>query len=138
MSVLVDTSVWSLAFRRGGAPTSDAVAVLKALISEGRACMIGAIRQELLSGIREAAQFEKLRDRLRAFPDLDLDASDYERAAELCNACRTRGVEGSPTDFLVCAAAVRHDVAILTSDQDFARFASHLSIVLHAGAAGAV
>ena len=63
MQVLVDTSVWSLAFRRsvpGANPVLAAQQVrlkaslelLRDLVADGRATLIGAIRQELLSGIK--------------------------------------------------------------------------------------
>ena len=93
--------------------------------------MIGAVRQELLSGIRTAEQFKKLRERLRAFPDLTVETSDYEEAAACFNRCRSRGIQGSNTDFLICALALRCDAPILTTDQDFSKFAAVLPIKLH-------
>lgn len=84
--VVVDTSVWSLALRRGE-PGSAAVDVLKRLIAEDRVLMLGAIRQEILSGVRHQEQFERLRDRLRAFLDLALVRDDFELAAEFFNRC---------------------------------------------------
>ena len=131
MKVLVDTSVWSLALRRRRPSTDAAVEELKHLIAEGRAAIVGPIRQELLSGIRETASFEQLRDHLRAFPDEPVRAADYERAAEHFNACRTRGIQGSNTDFLLCAVAERHRMTILTTDDDFATYARVLPVVLH-------
>jgi predicted nucleic acid-binding protein len=131
MSVLVDTSVWSLAFRRRDPVSHPAVAELRGLIWETRACLIGPVRQELLSGIREPSQFQKLRQHLGAFPDLGLSTPDYERAAEFFNLCRARGVQGSNTDFLLCAAAERHGVPILTTDGDFPIYARHLPIELY-------
>lgn len=78
MTVLVDTSVWSLALRRRSkAPSSSETAELAKLIGEGRASIIGPIRQELLSGVKDSVQFGLLRDRLRAFQDLKLDLEDY-------------------------------------------------------------
>ena len=130
MKVLVDTSVWSLAFRRR-APQHEAVAELRRLITHGRAAMVGPIRQELLSGIRERAVFERLRDALRAFADEPIEAADYERAAELFNACRVKGVQGSNTDFLLCAISERHRFPILTTDTDFARFGRIIPVALH-------
>lgn len=131
MKVLVDTSVWSLALRRER-PADDAlVRELAELIDEQRVVMIGPVRQELLSGMRQAAQFDRLREHLRAFPDLPLAETDYEQAAEFFNLCRSKGVQGSNTDFLLCAAAVNHQLAILTVDRDFALFAGHLPIALH-------
>jgi hypothetical protein len=129
--VLVDTSVWSLALRRRNPAGDGAVRELQELIREGRVHLIGPIRQEVLSGIREAAQFQTLRDRLRSFPDLPLETVDYERAAEHFNLCRSHGVQGSNTDFLLCAVAERHNLAILTTDGDFESFSRHLPISLH-------
>jgi predicted nucleic acid-binding protein len=92
--------------------------------------MIGAIRQELLSGIRTQASFERLRDHLRPFPDESLGAPDFERAAEHINTCRSHGVQGSNTDFLLCAVAERRKLPILTTDADFARVAAILPVML--------
>ncbi len=94
--------------------------------------MMGAVRQELLSGIRENAQFVRLRNHLRAFPDLVLTHEDHEEAAAFFNVCRAKGIQGSNTDFLLCAGAARRDLSIFTTDQDFVRYASVLPIRLHA------
>lgn len=132
MKVLVDTSVWSLAFRRRRARSDDpAVHELRSLIDEGRVAMIGPIRQELLGGIRTPDLFRALRDHLRPFADEPLETADFERAAEHFNACRARGVQGSNTDFLICAVAERRKLPILTTDVDFIRFAAVLPITLH-------
>ena len=131
MKVLVDTCVWSLALRRQQAVDSAHVRELRELIDELRVQMVGPIRQELLSGIRVPTQFKTLRSRLRAFPDLPLDATDYEQAAEYSNFCRSKGVQGSPVDFLLCAVAVRHRLGILTVDRDFYGYRSCLPIHLH-------
>lgn len=130
MKVLVDTSVWSLALRRR-APSHDAVDELRRLVSSGRAAIVGPIRQEVLSGIRESAAFERLRDQMRAFPDEPITVPDYERAAEFFNTCRQKGVQGSNTDFLLCAVSANHQLPILTTDADFTRYAALLSIPLH-------
>ena len=131
MKVLVDTSVWSLALRRRTRVESPAVKELRSLVDEGRVAMIGPIRQELLSGIRTPESFERLRDHLRPYSDEVLDSADFERAAEHFNTCRALGVQGSNTDFLICAVAARRNLAILTTDGDFMRFATILPIALH-------
>jgi predicted nucleic acid-binding protein len=135
VQVLVDTSVWSLALRRPNRErvgSHPAVTALRDLIADGRAVMIGAIRQELLSGIRFAAAFEKLRDALRPFDDLALHVGDYELAAQCFNTCRGKGVQGAPTDLLLCAVAQARRLPILTTDRDFALYKRHLSIELFA------
>jgi predicted nucleic acid-binding protein len=131
VNVLVDTSVWSLALRRREPEDAPQVRELQELILEGRVVIIGPVRQEVLSGIRHAAQFRRLRAALRAFPDLDLNAEDYERAAELFNLCRGRGIQGSNTDFLICAVAERRRMSILTTDLDFPRFGEQIPLRLH-------
>lgn len=134
MNVLVDTCVWSLALRRRGlaADPDPLVARLTELVREGRAVLMGAIRQELLTGIRTSAQFDTLQQRLRAFPDLPLETSDFEEAAACSNLCRASGVQGSAVDFLICAVARRRDLPILTTDRDFERYAPILGLRFHA------
>jgi predicted nucleic acid-binding protein len=129
VNVLVDTSVWSIVLRR---PTPDPAtyATLYGLVQEKRARVIGPIRQELLSGVREASQFERLRDFLRAFPDEQLLTEDHEQAAVYYNTCRSRGVQGSDTDLLICALAHRAGFLIYTFDNDFRRYGAHVPVRL--------
>ena len=131
MRVLVDTCVWSEALRRSTREESDVSRELRGLILEHRVEIIGPIRQELLSGLREKAQFEKLEKNLEAFPDIPLESADHTTAAKFFNTCRAKGIQGSNTDFLICAVAVRRQIAIYTMDMDFQQFAKHLPIILH-------
>ena len=131
MKVLVDSSVWSLAFRRQEPKPTPVVLELRELIFEGRAKIIGPVRQEVLSGIRNTAQFRRLRENLGAFPDHAIITADYERSAELFNRCRRSGVQGSNTDFLICAVSDRERMPILTTDKDFSLFAQHIPVKLH-------
>lgn len=130
MRVLVDTSVWSLSLRRDAPSHHASAKVLADLIRDARVEMIGAIRQELLSGVRSERQFEALRQTLRSFPDLGLETEDHELAASYFNRCRSQGVQGSNTDFLICAVAARREMAILTMDRDFFHFAEHIPVRL--------
>lgn len=134
-SVLVDTSVWSLAFRRKpedlGATESSLVSELLELIKEGRARIIGLIRQELLSGIKTVQQYEKLRTQLDAFPDEQIKTNDYELAAKVANDCRTKGLAISTVDALICSVALGHNLAVFTTDPDFSRVIGIVPIKLH-------
>ena len=131
MIVLVDTSVWSLALRRAKPAPARVVQELVELVREGRVVIIGPIRQELLSGLRKNQQFQVLRDHLRAFPDLELETADFEEAAHCFNRCRSKGIQGSNTDFVMCAVALRRDLAIFTTDSDFPEFRRVLRLHLH-------
>ena len=131
MKVIVDTSVWSLALRRDSPADSRLVQELRNLISDHRVQMIGPIRQELLSGIRHQSQFELLAQRLEAFPDHPIQSEEHVSAAKMFNLCRSKGIQGSNTDFLICSIAVNNEFAIFTSDNDFEWFAKHIPILLH-------
>jgi predicted nucleic acid-binding protein len=122
--------VWSAVLRRG-TPQPSHAAELRALIHEGRVEIVGPIRQELLSGIRSPQEFDRLDRHLRAFPDVPVTTDDYVEAARFFNACRAHGVQGSNTDFLICALAARTGCRIYTTDKDFGRYAAHLPVALH-------
>jgi predicted nucleic acid-binding protein len=130
--VLVDTSVWSLALRRKQPAKGETTAELARLIDAGDALIAGPIRQELLSGITNAAQFQLLRERLAAFPDIPVHTADFERAATCFNQCRARGIQGSNTDYLICALALRLNLPVFSTDRDFGRYAQILGVRLHA------
>ena len=136
MKVLVDTSVWSLALRRPKNTTlspeqQNVVTALADLMQDGRAVMMGAIRQELLSGIKSQAGFEALKSTLTAFEDVPLTMADYEKAAEVFNTCRANGVQGSNTDFLICAVSINHQLPIFSVDNDFLNYQKYLQALLY-------
>jgi predicted nucleic acid-binding protein len=135
MNVLVDTSVWSLALRRKAHDLSTQqqwqVKGLSELIAEGRAKLIGLIRQELLSGIKTTAQFEKLREFLHAFRDEPVSTPDFETAARVGNECRAKGIVVSTVDILICAVALRRSLLVYTTDPDFKNYARVLPLKFH-------
>jgi predicted nucleic acid-binding protein len=135
MIVIVDTSIWSLAFRRKPRDLSpdqrQHVDELKQIITEGRARLLGPVRQELLSGIRSLHDFIRLRDQLRFFPDAAIDSEDYEQAARIGNNCRSHGVAVTAIDMLLCAVALRWNWAIYTSYRDFQRYSKHVPVILY-------
>lgn len=90
-------------------------------VQDGNVVMIGPIRQEVLSGIKDEAQFIKTEKLLDPFPDEPLGTADYVEAARLFNLCRTHGVQCGPVDMLICSVAVRKRCLILTNDQGLLR-----------------
>jgi predicted nucleic acid-binding protein len=135
MNVLVDTSVWSLALRRKAGDLNPAehalVEELLNFIREGRVYLLGVVRQEVLSGIKNPEQFEKIRMFLRPFYDEPPDAEDYEMAAMAHNRCSAKGIRVSAIDALICAVALRKDLLIFTTDSDFKHYSKVLSLKLH-------
>jgi predicted nucleic acid-binding protein len=96
-------------------------ASLAEAIGDGRVVMIGPIRQELLSGIKDRAQFDKLKHALQVYSDEPLDTGDYEHAAHFYNVCRSRGIECGPVDILICAVAARRKWLVLANDNGLSR-----------------
>ena len=83
MKVLVDTCIWSEALRhkKNKIPSRNTSELIE-LIKEARVEIIGAIRQEILSGIKSKQQFEKLREQLKEFYDVEVTTIDYEKKRE--------------------------------------------------------
>jgi predicted nucleic acid-binding protein len=135
MSVLVDTTIWSLALRRRtqdlNRRESRLVQEWESLVDAGRVLLIGPIRQEILSGIRRESDFLAVRGRLSAFGCIEVLPEDYDQAAVFFNTCRGKGFSGTSVDLLICAVASRADVPIFTTDEDFVRYADILPIWLH-------
>ena len=131
---VVDSSVWSIAYRRSGSSRSAAeertFAAWRTLVEAERATLIGPIRQELLSGLREPSHFARLRWTIDDFELLAIDAHTFDLAASFSNRCRSAGIAVSAIDMTICAAAAEHGFPILTLDADFTRYATVLPIAL--------
>ena len=83
MRVLVDTPIWSAAYRRS--PGSEVADTLREVIADGQCVLLGVVRQEVLQGIRSKEQFKVVRADLDEFPDAEVSSTDHVRAAELYN-----------------------------------------------------
>ncbi len=131
MKVLVDTCIWSHALRSKKPEFEAQVKSLETLIADQRVLIIGAIRQEVLSGYSDMTKFETLKAKLNYFENTPLLDDDYITAARFYNLCRQKGIQGSHIDLLICAVAVRLNISIFTSDNDFGFYQQHLPIKLY-------
>lgn len=112
--VLVDTSVWIQADRKGQEQLAERV---RALLKVDTAAVCGMVYLELMRG---AAQYEdKMRTMLERLPKLDMDWPVYEKAAELSLASRRKGTVLSVSDALIAATAIHADVSLFSVDGDF-------------------
>ena len=132
MKILVDTSVWSLALRKKPKNSEELVIIskLQGMITNSLVVVLGTIRQELLSGISDDSQFEKLKTAMRYYDDFRLYSEHYETAAKFHNLCRKKGIQGSHTDFLICAVANMERFSIFTLDKDFENYQNYIDISL--------
>ena len=120
MSLLVDTSVWSLAFRRDGQPGMPEVVALRAALQGAEQVLTtGLVLQEVLQGFAGPKNREQLVERLSALAFLQPDKQDHIAAAEIRNVCRRRGIQIGTVDALLVQLCQRYELTLLTTDKDF-------------------
>ncbi len=127
--LFVDTSVWSLALRRDRPSNGAEVAVLTRAIDSGETLWTtGLILQELLQGFSGPKAREQIVDHFSALPLIVPDRTDHIQAAELRNHCRRKGVQAGTIDALLAQLCIRHDLTMLTTDDDFRHVAKHSAL----------
>ena len=131
MTLFVDTSVWSLAFRRDATSSSvEVLALRQALEGDDTIVTTGVILQELLQGFLGPRARKDIIERFSALPLLVPDRQNHIEAAELRNKCRRSGVQIGTIDALLAQLCIRHSLTLLTTDQDFVHVASHCPLRL--------
>ena len=131
MTLFVDTSVWSLAFRRDATSSSvEVLALRQALEGDDTIVTTGVILQELLQGFLGPRARKDIIERFSALPLLVPDRQNHIEAAELRNKCRRSGVQIGTIDALLAQLCIRHSLTLLTTDQDFVPVASHCPLRL--------
>ncbi|MBK8801168.1 MAG: PIN domain-containing protein [Fibrobacteres bacterium] len=120
--VLVDTNIWSTFFRRNKPEDQKLRSNLEMLMQENRISMIGPVRQEILTGIRDYSKFLLLKEYLQAFDDEPITTEAFEYAAKVANECMKNGIAISSGDAIIVSMIALHGFEIYTNDQDFARY----------------
>ena len=135
MSVLIDTSVWSLALRRRRRDINSTELKVyyewERLVLDGTASLIGPIRQETVSGIAAPREVAIVKQRLAPVHEFALPSDLFLLAADFFNHCRAAGIAPGAIDMMICAAAHSNGVPIFSTDPDFSFYARHLPISLH-------
>ncbi len=129
MSLLVDTSVWSLAFRRDAPPDVAEVGALRSALDRGDSIVCtGLVLQEVLQGYSGARSRDRLLEHFAALPNIVPDREDHVDAADLRNHCRRHGVQLGTIDALIAQLCIRHDLTLLSTDRDFANAAQYCAL----------
>lgn len=129
MSLFVDTSVWSLAFRRDAPPPLPEVRTLRRALEGGDTVLVtGLVLQELLQGFAGPKSRKTILEHFSALPLVSPDRSDHIHAATLRNTCRQGGVQIGTIDALLAQLCIRHDLTMLTTDGDFSRVAQRFPL----------
>jgi predicted nucleic acid-binding protein len=121
--ILVDTSVLSAALRRRsrGPAEEEAAKRIDALLKgEEEVALPGTVFQEILSGVSDRAQRDKLLTTVRAsFPVALATEGDHIMAADLATQAAKGGIRLSTPDALIAAQAINRRARLLTTDGDF-------------------
>ena len=126
MTLFVDTSVWSLALRRDGDAMSPEVQALRHAIEGGDIVVTtGLVLQELLQGFAGPRARTDIIERFSSLPFLTPDRKDHMDAADLRNRCRRAGVQVGTIDALIAHLCIRHELTLLTTDNDFVQATAH-------------
>ena len=129
MSLFVDTSVWSLAFRRDSPVGDPEVRRLRDALTDGESVYTtGLVLQELLQGWSGPRDGERIVDRLGDIATVMPTLDDHIEAARIRNECRRRGIQVGTIDTLLAQLCIRHDLVMLTCDQDFTYIARHTAL----------
>ena len=131
--ILIDTTIWSKAYRRKKIAREDQKTVnkLRTILDMEKEILIGPVRQELLSGISDKEAFNDLAMKLNGLNNYEVELADHDLAAEYFNICMSHGIQGSQTDYLLCAVAHRYNSEIFTEDKGFAMYKDYLPIKLY-------
>ena len=129
MTLLVDTSVWLLALRRDASTFEPEVHQLKdALMGADVVVTTGVVLQELLQGFSGPKSREQIIECFAALPLLQPEREDYIAAADLRNTCRRAGIQVGTIDALLAQLCIRHDLTLLSTDNDFKLAAPHCAL----------
>ncbi len=131
MSLFVDTSVWSLAFRRDAPSSVGQVGALARALDSGEAILTtGLVLQELLQGFSGPKDRREILQRFSAVPLITPHREDHVGAAELRNRCRRAGTQVGTIDALLAQLCIAHALTMLSADKDFERIAKHCDLRL--------
>lgn len=97
----------------------------------------GLVLQELLQGFSGPKSREQIVERFASLPVLQPDREDHIAAAELRNKCRRAGIQVGTIDALLAQLCIRHDLTLLSTDNDFKLAASHCALRVWAAKIGA-
>ena len=129
MTLLVDTSVWSVTLRRDTTSTDPEVQQLEdALLGADIVVTTGLVLQELLQGFSGPKASAQIIERFAALPLLQPDREDHITAAELRNTCRRAGIQVGTIDALLAQLCIRHELTPLTTDNEFRLASKHCAL----------
>lgn len=117
--VLVDTSVWIFALKRGAVETVRHR--VDRLLQEDRILTTGLIRLELLSGTKTQTEFRRLKKRMESLATIETDNALWQDASELGFALKRTGITVPATDIVIAACGIKAGAMLMHADRHFER-----------------
>ncbi len=132
MSILVDTSVWSLALRREHIPDLPEIKALnQILLNPDLIVTTGFIVQELLQGFSGPKSRDLIIKRFKSLPIITPTFADHIEAAEIRNICRRSGIQIGTVDAIIVQLCLKNGLVLLSTDKDFRYAARHFPLKLY-------
>ena len=116
MKVLIDTCAWIDFFKSQTGVLGNRVADL---IETNQAAITGIVIAELLQGIKQENESQRLRILLRSIHYLPTEDIDWFNAGQLAQQLRAKGLTLPLTDVLIAVVAQRNAISVLTLDKHF-------------------
>jgi len=116
--VLVDTSVF-ISFFRGTGYADEVVN----LLNDSRVVITGIIIAELLQGIKEAGEKQRIAELFRAVHSLEITTALWVKTGILASSLREKGITLPLTDIAIAVIALEHDLQVFTLDRHFRQIA---------------
>ena len=88
----------------------------------------GLVLQELLQGFAGPRARKDIIERFTALPLLTPDRQDHIDAADLRNRCRRAGLQIGTIDAVIAQLCIRHQLQLLTTDNDFVLAARYCTL----------
>jgi hypothetical protein len=114
--VLIDTCAWIDFFKSKNGQLGDQVA---ALIESNQATVTGMITAELLQGVTQEKESQRLKLLLRSIHYLPTEDNDWVTVGMFAQQLRAKGLTLPLTDVLIAVIAQRHAIPVLTLDKHF-------------------
>lgn len=128
MTLFVDTSAWSLAYRNDTDPDDARVVALKDQLGREKVLTAGVVYLELLRGFTQPAGRAAIKVDFASIPFIEPTRQDYADAADLSVTCRRAGVQLETVDALIAQLCIANNLTLLTADGDFIHAARHIPL----------
>lgn len=123
MLILPDSSAWISFFANIPGVAADKLGQL--IDVEADVCVCGPTTMEVLQGVRENSQHQKIAAIFDNCQHLDLDRETFREAARIYRTCRSKGFTiRSSMDCLISATALQYDAYLLHNDRAYEAIAN--------------